>query len=321
VSSTYGTDSTDLDRLTRKLDEVDHDLDSVRDDLESLTRQYRETVDELRRDVTVQGRDIKGLESEMSSTQTDVESVTKQVTKLAGSVAWLQRHIRASDTAREADFDNHPTSVHDLIDRARRGHARAARLLSDQARRGLERTLTEAATRREKIEQATATALAANKVLISTAYDTPEHQGAADRFRTAYSAREKLIATHNEQADAVSQARRKLAEANTYRDTHSAEIAAGETAEHSLRTRMRTTVADAIGEGALPPTWFDTAFGLTAPRDNTNSWLDLAADVLTYRALYGITDRVLALGPEPDSTDHSPSATTYRDLNRRLHTL
>jgi hypothetical protein len=36
--------------------------------------------------------------------------------------------------------------------------------------------------------------------------------------------------------------------------------------------------------------------------------LGLAADVLTYRALYDITHPVLALGPEPDSTELSTRA-------------
>lgn len=321
MSSTYGTGSTDLGQLTRRLDEVDSDLDTVRGEVETLTWQYRETVADLRRDITNQGREVEELQSEVSSVQTDLESMTKQVTKLLSRVAWLERHIRASGTAREADFDNHPEVVHEVIEAVRRGRRLAARLLSEHARRVLERTVTEATTRREEIEQATQAALAANKVLVSVAYDTPEHHTAVDRFRNAYTRRQKLIAIHHDKAATVSDARQKLAVADKYRDTHSAEIAAGETAERSLRTRMRTIVVEAIGDNALPPRWFDTAFGLTAPRENTSDWLDLAADVLTYRALYAITDPVLALGPEPDSTDLSTRATTYRDLKRRLRTL
>lgn len=60
--------------------------------------------------------------------------------------------------------------------------------------------------------------------------------------------------------------------------------------------------------------WFSTALGVTAPHNGTDSWLDLATDVLTHRALYAITDPVLALGPEPDTT----ASTTERSVYRRL---
>lgn len=247
--------------------------------------------------------------------------LTKRVTKLVNRVAWLERHIRASGTAPEADFDNHSAAVGDLAATVRRGHKLAARLLGERERWVLQSTLDEAATRLTKIQELTSTALTANEVLISTAYETPEHQAAAARFRTAYIERKALVETHHEKAAAVNDARQKLADAKKYRDTHSADIAAGQAAEGALRTRMRTAVTDAIRDGALPPMWFHTALGPTAPQHNTKDWLDVATEVLTHRALYDITHPLLALGPEPDRTDNSPSARSYWYLSDRLRNL
>jgi hypothetical protein len=265
--------------------------------------------------------DLEQLHNTVSTIESDLESLTKQLAKIADRTAWMERHIRANGTARVADFDTHPTSLRELTTAVRRGQSLAAQLLDEQTRVSLERTLEQATKRHAKLEELTATALEANKVLVSTPYDTSEHQAAAAQFRTAFVERKKLAVTHSEKAVEVDTARRKLAAANKLRDTHAPDIEAGKTAKRVLRTRMRTTVVEAIGDGALPPVWFSTALGVAAPHDGTDTWLDLATDVLAHRALYNITDPVLALGPEPNTSASTAERTAYRRLTHQLQNL
>ena len=43
-----------------------------------------------------------------------------------------------------------------------------------------------------------------------------------------------------------------------------------------------------------------TVLGPVPPAHKTQEWMDLATQVLAYRITYEVTDKVVALGPEPD---------------------
>lgn len=321
MSTPYAADPANVRRLAGKITDVESEVSSLQSELEDANRSHREDIADLQGLLTDRTYEIEELQSTVSSMETELGLLTKQVASIADRSAWLERHIRASGTAKDADFDSQPTSLHVAIDAVHRGHSLHEQLIDDSHRWFLERTIEEAAAREEQAKGLTAAALAANKILISTAYDTTEHLAAAERFRTAYDQRQKLLVVHSEKAVALDESRRELLAANTFRDTSSSDIAAGQAAERSLRTRMRTLVADAIGSGALPPVWFSTGLGVTAPRDDPDGWLDLAANVLAHRALYDISDPVLALGPPPHTTASAVEKRAHRRLYVQLQSL
>ena len=51
--------------------------------------------------------------------------------------------------------------------------------------------------------------------------------------------------------------------------------------------------------------WFTTVLGPTPPAHATEQWVKTAVDVLIYRVVYGVTDQIVAFGPEisTDSDD------------------
>jgi chromosome segregation ATPase len=322
MSTPYSTvNSGELRRLTEKVRQIDAEIDSVRMDVEGLERQVRNDGDEHRGQLREHTYSIEQLQSEVSTVETELASLARDVAKVADRSAWMERHIRASGTARVADFDTIPPSVRLVVKAVHHGHQLTDQLMPEPTRWSLEFEITQAEQRHQRIEEFTAAALAANKVLVSTPFEASAHLDAADAFRTAFVERQKLVGDHIEKAATVQEARVALAAANKLRDTNASRIAAGDAAQRSLRTRMRTIVAEAIGDGALPPVWFSTALGVTAPRNRTDDWLDLAADVLAHRVLYAVTDPLLALGPPPDRKTHPHQATAHDQLTARLRNL
>lgn len=312
-------DATTARKLTKEIQELNDELASVQNTVEELG----ERISSNRRDADDRVRDLSN-DLELAAETLDqlgdvIETAVKDIKRVDDRTAWIERHIRASGAARIADFDSPAKAAASLVATVRRGAQLGAELLAPAVRQQLSRHVQQAHDRLRKIEDKTHLALDANNILVSTPYDDPSHLNAAQTFRHAFGIRQDLVKEHRDKATVVEQAQRKLDEDDELRARHAKEIAAGTQAGLSLRTRMRTVVATAVGSGDLPPVWFSTALGVSAPRANTDTWLDLAADVLVYRAVYSIDDQVIALGPRPQDSAHDPGQhAEHRDLSARL---
>ncbi|MGH3998950.1 MAG: hypothetical protein ACRDTJ_16020, partial [Pseudonocardiaceae bacterium] len=120
-----------------------------------------------------------------------------------------------------------------------------------------------------------------------------------------------------QQQSHAEQARTWLAQNEQLRNAHAATIQAGKAAAQTMRLRLRATIAEALGEAALPPVWFTTALGITPPRSGANEWLDIATEVVAYRITYRVTDPVLALGTTPD-TNTQDQYQSHQELAGKL---
>jgi hypothetical protein len=56
-----------------------------------------------------------------------------------------------------------------------------------------------------------------------------------------------------------------------------------------------------------------------SPPSTAGDWIETGTELLAYRATYGITDAVVALGPAPDRTE-SRRWSWHSRLNNRLRT-
>jgi hypothetical protein len=89
--------------------------------------------------------------------------------------------------------------------------------------------------------------------------------------------------------DATNEARAKLRSV----------VERGEAAEMELRRRIQAYLEEAIDADQVLPMWFDLALGTGIPRDNWPAWLHTAVDVVCYRIVYGVHDKLRALGDRP----------------------
>ena len=82
-------------------------------------------------------------------------------------------------------------------------------------------------------------------------------------------------------------------------------------------TRLRTNLIKAIERAELLPVWFDTVLGMAPPAD-ADAWLRVGTNLLAYRATYGITDPVVALGPQTDAHSSKRRSQWHRKLTNEL---
>lgn len=299
----YGTidyQVTDLENTIRKLErqqhrfnELDYRIDELRAELESL----QHTVNDNERTARDQADD---LQEKLEELESSIGEATSTLSRLGDRLGWVERHIRASGAATEVNFDDQAGELAPLVRKAKLGHQAQAHLLNDSDRRQLEASVALSDRQAQQINELTAAALQASATLTTTSYGQKEHADAAKAFRTAFTTRQAETKLHQQHQARAEQARTRLAQDDQLRNKHAATIRAGKAAAQTMRLRLRTTIAKALGEAALPPVWFTTALGVTPPRGGTDQWLDTATEVVAYRITYKITDPVLALGAKPD---------------------
>lgn len=291
---------TDLEDTVRKLerqlprfDDLDDRLDSLRGELESLQR----TVNDNERTVRDQTDE---LQDKLDKLESDIGDATRALSRLGDRMDWVERHVRASGAATEVQFDDQASELAPLVRKIKRGQQAQATLLTNADRRQLEGSVALFDQRARQIDELTAAALQASATLTTTSYGEQGHAPAAQGFRTAFTTRLSETKQHLEQRARAEQARTRLAQDDQLRHAHGSTIRAGKDAAQTMRLRLRTAIAEALGQAALPPVWFTTALGVTPPRSGANEWLDIATQVVAYRITYKVTDPVLALGAKPD---------------------
>jgi septal ring factor EnvC (AmiA/AmiB activator) len=291
---------TDLEGTVRKLerqqsrfDDLDDTLDNLRGELESLQR----AVDDNERTVRDQADE---LQTTLEKLESDIGDATRALSRLSDGMGWIERHIRASGAATEVRFDDQAGELAPLVRKITQGQQVQATLLTHVDRRQLEGAVVLFDQQVRRVNELTTAALQASATLTTTSYSEQGHAPAAQAFRAAFTTRQSQNKQLVQQRARAEEARTRLAQDDQLRNAHASTIRAGKAAAQTLRLRLRTTIAKALGEAALPPVWFTTALGLTPPRSGADEWLDIATEVAVYRITYKVTDPVVALGVKPD---------------------
>jgi hypothetical protein len=285
-----------IEHLPGRLSELDGSLDDVRRGLQRI--------------------DARSVEVESSSRE-----LLAQVKRLGARVEWLERNIRLTSTTAEAELDDVDAAEEQLAIVAERGAQARAGLLPPSGRSALEATIGAHADAVRARERHRELALAACDVLAGTRWDDERHAGAVAEFQAAVAAMDlareqvrELAGPADEAADQLSSDEgRQLAVADV--------IADGDLAWAALHERLRVRVADAVGLGALLPTWFTTVLGPIPPAEDTRAWMDVATSLLAYRVTYAVTDPIVALGREPGSAETARRRAWYQQLRRQLGDL
>jgi hypothetical protein len=251
----------------------------------------------------------------------DLRDATTLVKRLTARVEWLERNIRLQPGAAEAVLDAVGPGEAELARVAEEGNAVRSTLLTPSGRDGLRAAVDAHADAVGRVRRSRGEALQACEALASSEPGGGRHTAAATQVRAAA---EDLRRARQEQVDragAAVDARRRLAADEEARASLAEELAEGERAADELDDVLRSRVAEAVGTGALLPTWFTSVLGPIPPAADTRPWMDAATALLAYRVTYRVTDPILALGPEPAADAGHRRRSWHEQLRRRFREL
>lgn len=300
-----------LDKLRGDLDDLMTAVQFLPDRFEALDGQ----VDQVRRSLSqVQAKTVEADAS--------VRELGAMVKRLDARVEWLERNIRLHDpSAVVVELDDVPPDLFELAEVAESGHVAQSRLLSAAARSGLEAKVDAHADAVRATAAHLDVALAASRTIAETPMGDDVHVHAIAEFRAAVAAlQDARLRAHELARDAVEAAEllsvdeeRRIAQADV--------VGEGERAWVHLLARLRSRVAEAVGEGALLPAWFTTVLGPIPPAEDTRAWMDAATGLLAYRVTYGVTDPIVALGPDPGEHHSLRRRAWHQQLRRMIRDL
>jgi len=237
-------------------------------------------------------------ETQLAEAVASVKDLMALVRRMDARVLWLERRIRLSEAA-VLELDDVDPEVVRLAAVAESGRVARLALLTSSARDAMlhavdvfETADATAAAERDR-------ALGAAVRLADTEHPSGPHRSAATEFRAALTAMEVASGEAYRARDAAREARQRLRRDDALRSESEATVEDGERAWATLRVRLRTLVAEAVGTAALLPSWFTTVLGPMPPAEHTDRWMEVATELLAYRITYRIGDPVVALGPEP----------------------
>ena len=323
----YDNFGPEVRKLGSEVDSLGYSVSSLRDQVsevkESLDDLEREGLPQqirvLRDDLEETTESVSRLDSQLDEQSEEIDENARLLKKLAARVQWLERHVRQTSGTESVNLDDTSTDTMKLTRTVQAGRAAEAGLTPDWRRTVLQQSIERhrrAVLERTQLHQAV---ISACQVLASTQPQQPEHTAAAESFRSAVPrAREASRSLPKLKADAV-EAQRELANMESSREAAAPMIDAGQKANKRLQWKMRGRLTDALTSEAMLPTWFITILGPLPPAQNTEQWMSTAVEVLAYRATYGITDPVVALGAEPDQHAASTQRSTwFRELTTAL---
>lgn len=300
--------------LSIELEGLREGLDAARDALEHALRRLDELDDEAVR--TREG--VGAVEARTADTEVALRDLTGLLKRLDARVEWLERNIRLSENAPVVELDDVQPALVRLAADAESGLVGQYELLAGPVRDRLRQEIDRHADAgREHAGQLQA-ALAASLTMAHTGYPGAEHASAIRDFRVAVAAMDAAAAAVTQTAAGARQARQSLAQDDDRRDREAGRIAAGDQAHRQLLAVLRRRLADAVGEGALLPTWFTTVLGPIPPADDTRDWMDTGTELLAYRVSYQVSDPVVALGFEPSEQDSPRRKEWHHRLKRQL---
>jgi hypothetical protein len=276
------------------------------------------TLDNSMDDVRQLLRRVDSRSAQVEATTNDLAALVK---RLGARVEWLERNIRLQSQTSEVELDDVDRAEAELARIAEAGHLARTELLPPAGRSALEAAVqahSEAVRAQEHHRDA---ALAACEVLAETSRDDRRHATAALEFRAAVDDLSDSRRRATDLALPALEATDVLAGDDEHQVAVADVVAEGEQAWAALQNRLRTRVADAVGEGALLPSWFTTVLGPIPSPQDTRAWMDVATSLLAYRVTYAVTDPILALGRAPGDGENPRRRAWYQQLRRQFDEL
>ena len=301
-------------------------------DLSGIVLQLRNDVDDLGVAIGDLPDRLGALDGSLEDVRTALRQVQKRsmavettsydlaalVKRLDARVEWLERNIRLQASTAEAALDDVDSVEVELAEVAEAGHVARSELLPPAGRSALEAAIAAHAEAVRTQFHHRDVALEACEVLAETARDDDRHVSAVAEFRAAVAGRDKARQRARELAEPAIEATAVLSLDEDQQIAVADVLVAGEHAWAALQHRLRTRVADAVGEGALLPAWFTTVLGPIPPAEDTRAWMDVATSLLAYRVTYGVTDPVVALGRPPADLETARRRAWYQQLRRQF---
>lgn len=141
-------------------------------------------------------------------------------------------------------------------------------------------------------------------------------RGFERHFLASTDALDKLAARREDTLAAAEYARAKLAEDDERRHRDQPSVSEGAEARTKLVEHYARRVDHMRKHDMMAPEWFERALG--HPSGDGTGWRELAVDVLVYRAVFVVTDAVVALGRAPDGESGARQRAWHGDLADRL---
>jgi hypothetical protein len=294
-----------------------NDVDDLGQAIEHLPSRLG-AIDQALDNVRLGLRKVENRAVEVEATSHDLGALVK---RLSARVEWLERNIRLQATAAEAPLDDVDSTEVELSQVAEAGHLARAELLPPAGRSALEAAVeAHSVAVRAQVHHRDA-ALAACEVLAETGRDDERHVTAVAEFRASVVALTEARQRAKELARPAIEAAEMLGEDEEQQVAVADVVAGGEQAWFALQSRLRTRVADAVGEGALLPAWFTAALGPMPSAEDTKAWMDVATSLLAYRVTYGVSDPVTTLGRQPGEAETARRRAWYQQLRRQFNEL
>jgi chromosome segregation ATPase len=291
----------EVERLRRKVDELASNGFEYyeREELLSNVRLLQGQMADLS---DVDGR-LETVEVHVREARTDLAEIKAAVKSLTGRIEWLTRNVRIAEGIAVYDLDAVDKPVAALADQAEAMRAAKAELLPGFERERLRRMLHHHEKLLAQAKDDATAALTASRQIAATTFDSDPHDDAVETYRIHFTARNTALQERSANVDDVRTARERLAADDALQRSSAATIRTGEQAWAALRVRLRTRIAEALGDGALLPVWFTTVLGFAPPATNTEEWMATATSLLAYRVTYRVNDPVVALGTTPSLED------------------
>ncbi len=286
-------------------EDVSLELGKLESTLDALQREHHDVTDQ-----------VDNTESEISGLEKRLDSVEGHVQKLASQLASVQRHVITSGTETRADLDTWSSTEQAWARSAVRGIELETRMLTDEARHTKRADLKQAEVALQQHADNEDALVAAARDLAELSDRNPQAAQYTRAAKTYQSARRAVLADRRRTdvlAGQIETVRAELAADEKFCRKHGAELQTCRIEQQKLRTRIRQRLASAVDSGAALPVWFSTVLGHAPPARNTEHWVNTAVGVLAFRALYGVSDQILALGPELDRDTVEQSRRTLRN--------
>jgi chromosome segregation ATPase len=280
--------SNPVSRLADQVSTVEIEISSLSGQVDDVTRDVRRLLDEE----AVHEEQLEEHGQRLRTLGEDIET-------LRARSQWLEQHLRAADPARTANLDQVTQDVRKLAATAEKGQAAQARIMSDTERSVVASTVRAHAAAVKELAQAVDQILTASTVLAETRIGSNDHQAARSSFLYATATRSRARNTIAALTQDARAGVTRLAADDVERAQTAATIQSGQRARAELMTRLRTRLAEAVGQALFLPVWLTRAMGLTPPASGAERWLDVASEIWAYRVTYRVTDPVSALGSLP----------------------
>jgi hypothetical protein len=310
-------------QLSSRLRRVESDVNSLESqvaDLEDLPEELRRLRHHLDSELEEHSSKFRSVESDVEELEAGTGTLAAKLKVLTTRLTWLEKHLASTGEIESAELDADALGLSSQADDVARARGAKAQLHPDYQLGIWRQQIDDHAKRLTAHRAARQAVLDAAAKLGTTDPNSRAHHQAAAAFTTAVPQEREAAKLLPQSAGRAKAARTNLPQEEERRTRLAPVIADGERAEKMLHWQLRSQLSDALDRALLMPTWFSTVFGPLPPAANADTWLNTAVRVLAHRAVYRITDPVLALGDRPHSPDHRISE--YNELAedlRRLH--